>query len=64
MVINEESLRATLRSYFTYYQDSHRHLGLDKDPPDTLDVQSTEKGYIVEILKVGGIHHRYERRAA
>jgi putative transposase len=64
VVINEESLRAMLRSYFSYYHDSRCHLGLNKDSPELREVQSPEKGRIVEIPKVGGLHHRYERRAA
>jgi transposase InsO family protein len=64
VVINEESLRATLRSYFSYYHDSRCHLSLNKDSPETREVQSPEKGRIVEIPKVGGLHHCYERRAA
>jgi transposase InsO family protein len=64
ITINEGSLRATLRSYFSYYHDSRCHLALDKDSPDTREVQSPETGVIVAISKVGGLHHRYERRAA
>jgi transposase InsO family protein len=64
IVINEESLRATLRSYFSYYHDSRCHLALDKGSPDTREVQPPEKGNVVEIPRVGGLHHRYERRAA
>jgi transposase InsO family protein len=64
IAINEESLRATLRSYFSYYHDSRCHLALAKDSPDTREVQPPERGVVVEISKVGGLHHRYERRAA
>jgi putative transposase len=64
IVINQESLRATLRSYFSYYHDSRCHLGLDKDSPEHREIQSPDKDRIVEIPKVGGLHHRYERRAA
>ena len=64
IAINEEALRATLRSYFSYYHDSRCHLSLDKDSPYTREVQPPEKGTVVEIAKVGGLHHRYERRAA
>jgi transposase InsO family protein len=64
LVINERSLRQTLRSYFSYYHDSRCHLGLNKDSPEPREVQSPDKGRIVEIPKVGGLHHRYERRAA
>jgi hypothetical protein len=64
IAINEESLRATLRSYLSYYHDSRCHLALAKDSPDTREVQPPERGVVVEISKVGGLHHRYERRAA
>ena len=62
IVLGEESLRRTLRSYFSYYHRSRLHLSLDKDSPDPRPVQSV--GQIVAISEVGGLHHRYERRAA
>jgi putative transposase len=64
IAINEESLRTTLRSYFSYYHDSRCHLSPNKDSPESREVQSPDKGRIVAIPKVGGLHHRYERRAA
>jgi len=64
IVINEKTLRETLRSCFSYYHDSRCHLGLNKDSPEPREVQSPDKGRIVAIPKVGGLHHRYERRAA
>jgi putative transposase len=64
VAINEASLRATLRSYFSYYHDSRCHLALNKDSPEHREIQPPDQGRIVEISKVGGLHHRYERRAA
>jgi len=64
IVVNEKSLRRTLRSYFEYYHGSRCHLGLHKDTPDQRPVQPPGDGRIVEIPMVGGLHHRYERRAA
>jgi len=64
IVINASSLRQTLKSFFEYYHDSRCHLGLNKDSPETREVQPPDKGIVVEIPKVGGLHHRYERRAA
>ncbi len=64
IILGEESLRRILRSYLSYYHDSRCHLSLDKDSPQTREVQPPDKGTIVEIPKVGGLHHRYERRAA
>jgi hypothetical protein len=40
------------------------HLGLEKDAPDHRPVSGTSNGPIVAIPEVGGLHHRYERRAA
>ena len=64
VVLSEESLRRILRSYVTYYLDSRCHLALGKDSPETREVQPPDKGIVVEIPRVGGLHHRYERRAA
>jgi hypothetical protein len=51
-----------LASYVRYYHRSRLHLSLDKDAPDQRPVQSV--GKIVATSEVGGLHHRYERRAA
>jgi transposase InsO family protein len=64
IVPSENSLRRTLRSYFEYYHSSRCHLGLNKDTPDKRLVQPPGDGRIVAIPMVGGLHHRYERRAA
>ena len=61
IVFGEESLRRTLRSYFSYYHRSRLHLSLDKDSPDSRCVQSV--GRITVSSEVGGLHHRYERVA-
>jgi transposase InsO family protein len=62
VVLNEESLRRTIRSYLSYYHKSRLHLSLDRDSPDRRPVQSV--GEIIAIPEVGGLHNRYERRAA
>src|SRR5262249_34080529 len=59
IVFDEESLRRTLRSYFSYYHRSRLHLSLDKDSPDSRSVQSV--GRVIAFPEVGGLHHRYER---
>jgi putative transposase len=61
IVLNAESLRRTLRSYFIYYHRSRLHLSLDKDSPDSRPVQSV--GRVIAFPEVGGLHHRYERIA-
>ena len=61
IVVNEESLRHTLRSYFSYYHWSRLHLSLDRDSPEPRPAQSV--GRVVGFPEVGGLHHRYERVA-
>ncbi len=64
IVLNESSLRRILRSYFDYYQGSRTHLALGKDAPEPRAVQPPNVGPVIELPQVGGLHHRYERRAA
>jgi putative transposase len=64
IVCNEHSLRRHLRAYADYYHRSRTHLALAKDCPQPREVQRPDVGPIVSIPEVGGLHHRYERRAA
>jgi len=64
IVRNEFSLRKILRSYFRYYERSRTHLALGKDAPQPRAVHPADSGEVVELPEVGGLHHRYERRAA
>ena len=62
VVLSQRHLRKLLKSYFTYYHRSRTHLALAKDAPESRAVMS--RGEIVAIPQVGGLHRRYERRAA
>ena len=62
MILNRRHLRRLLKSYFTYYHQSRTHLALGKDTPYKRAVMP--KGEIIVFPEVGGLHHRYERRAA
>jgi putative transposase len=64
IVLHENALRRTLNSYFDYYHRSRTHLSLGKDSPEPRAIQPPEMGTIVTVPQVGGLHHRYERRAA
>jgi transposase InsO family protein len=64
IVFTEASLYRHPRNFADYYHRSRTHLGLQKDTPDSRAVQAPEAGRIVAIPEVGGLHHRYERRAA
>jgi putative transposase len=64
IVFHESSLRRTLACYFQYYHRSRTHLSLGKDSPEPRSIQPPEMGRVVAVSQVGGLHHRYERRAA
>jgi putative transposase len=64
IVLGENHLRRILRSYIAYYHRSRTHLSLCKDAPEPSAKQPPECGRVIEIAEVGGLHHRYERRAA
>ena len=64
VVINERHLHRVLKSYFAYYHAARCHMALDGDAPEHREVQPPEMGKVIEIPEVGGLHHRYVRRAA
>jgi putative transposase len=64
IVLSENHHRRILKSYFAYYHRSRTHLSLAKDAPEPRAKQLPELGAVIEIAEVGGLHHRYERRAA
>ena len=64
VVLNETHLRRLLRDYLIYYHGARTHLSLAKDAPEPRRVERLDEGRIVETPMVGGLHHRYGRRAA
>ena len=54
----------SLYTYLDYYHGSRTHLSLGKDSPEPRGIQPPEMGSLVALPQVGGLHHRYERRAA
>jgi len=64
VVLNETHLCRQLRDYLIYYHSARTHLSLDKDAPEPRLVEHLDQGRIVETPMVGGLHHRYTRRAA
>jgi putative transposase len=64
LVLGERHLHRTLARYFAYYHQARTHLALDKDAPDLRPIALPATGKIVQLPEVGGLHHRYIRRAA
>jgi putative transposase len=64
LVLSERHLRRILTRYFAYYHRARTHLSLEKDAPDLRPIERPEMGTVVQLPEVGGLHHRYVRRAA
>jgi len=64
VVIGERHLLRILGKYVEYYNGSRAHLSLGKDAPTPRSVQGPSEGTVMEVPRVGGLHHEYTRRAA
>jgi putative transposase len=64
IVFDEHRLRRVLSSYCRYYHQTKTHLSLGKDCPERRPLQPPTASKIIAFPQVGGLHHRYERRAA
>ena len=61
--LNERHLRQVLREYVVYYNDTHPHRTLALEPPEGARTPQ-RSGPLIVIPILGGLHHRYERKAA
>jgi len=64
VVFHEAGLRRILKNYFQYYETHRTHLSLEKDAPLGRLIEPPALGPVIEIAQVGGLHHRYSRKAA
>jgi putative transposase len=64
IIFSGRHLRRVLSNYFQYYHDTRTHLSLGKECPSPRPIQLPSAGNIIAFPEVGGLHHRYERRAA
>ncbi len=66
IVFNERHLHQLLRKYVDYYNLDRCHYNLNKDSPTSRPVQCkpSESARVVALLRVSGLHHRYEWRDA
>jgi len=64
IVLSQAHLKRILAGYVAYYNGSRTHLSLDMDSPIARPVQAPDKGKVTSVPQVGGLRHRYERRAA
>jgi hypothetical protein len=63
IIFDERHLRCVLREYLYYCHRCRTHLELEKDCPVPREVEPVEIGPIRSEPVLGGLHHRYFRRA-
>ena len=61
IVLGERHLKRILSSYVDYYHSARTRMSFEKDAPDGRVVQPFAKGRVVELRRVGGLHHLYAR---
>ena len=63
VILNERHLRRQLKSYSTHYHEARTHLSLDKQSPVPRPIEPPDRGQVVAIPHIGGLHHEYRRAA-
>ena len=64
IVFNERQLRQILEQFLAYYHEVRPHRSLAHDSPIPRPVQLSDRGKVIEMRLVGGLHHHYLRQAA
>jgi transposase InsO family protein len=64
IVFNERSMYRHIRNFLDYYHRNRVHLALKKDTPEPRSIQPPVSARMISTPLLGGLHHKYERRAA
>jgi hypothetical protein len=61
-VLRRSVNRATLRAYFSYYHDSRCHLGLNKDSPESREIQLRDMEWRIRVGDYGVIYEIHDQQ--
>jgi putative transposase len=66
IILNESHLSRILSCHFDYYHHDRTHYGLGKDTPVERQIRPrpAKSAKMIELPRVGGLHHRYEWKEA
>jgi transposase InsO family protein len=64
IVLGERHLLGLVREQARYYNEDRPHMSLHGDAPVSRRVEPADLGKVIALPRVGGLHHRYIRRAA
>jgi putative transposase len=62
IALNGTHLKRLLSDYVRYYHDDRTHLELKKETPGGR-VRAIVSGRVLSKVRLGGLHHRYDRAA-
>jgi putative transposase len=60
--VDERHLKRRPYEYIRYYHEDRTHLGLGKGTPDGR-TRTIASGHVLSHVRLGGLHHRYDRAA-
>ena len=63
IVLGERHLLRMVREYVRHYNEDRPHMALARDAPEPRAIEGPERGKVVAIPRVSGLHHRYRRAA-
>ena len=64
VVVSERQLLRLVREHVAYYNEDRPHMSLAGNTPMRRRSQRRDEGRVIAMSRVGGLHHRYVRRAA
>ncbi len=64
IVLDAHHLRHVLANYLDYFHHHRTHRSLAQDCPEPRAVEPPDRGKIIALPFLGGLHHRYTRQAA
>ena len=63
IILGETHLCRILREYIEYYNKVRPHLSLNRNAPLPREVETSEKGKVIAVPYLNGLHHKYARAA-
>ena len=63
IILGKTHLGRILREYVDYYNKVRPHLSLNRNAPLHREVETSEKGKVIAVPYLNGLHHKYARAA-
>jgi transposase InsO family protein len=64
IALGERHLLRAVRSHVAYCNEDRPHMSLDSDAPGRRPIEPPDRGRVIALARVGGLHTRYARETA